>query len=93
MKPLSPTAIDVGTKFSELMLEAIGRANLKEVVVLNSVLESGRVCHSHDYCDANMVMLEAIELAQCDDDDEGVWNEAWLYAFIAGFANVLKETE
>lgn len=42
------------------------------------------VCHSHDFCDANMAMLEALTNLNCaaefDPADEShcaVWNEAW----------------
>ncbi len=50
------------------------------------------ICHSHDYCDANVVMMEAFELTvgrpldMESDDDMTLVNLAWSYAkrFIAG---------
>ena len=44
------------------------------------------VCHSHDFCDANMAMLEAmeangyVELMPLDDGYSSVWRKAWSIA-------------
>lgn len=54
-----------------------------EVVSRNADEESPNVCHSHDFCDANMAMAEAWENAfgfDPDVADEEVatrWGEAW----------------
>lgn len=49
------------------------------------------VCHTHDFCDANMLMLEAWQemfgdAPDLDNDDHlAAWNDAWAIAKAAGF--------
>jgi hypothetical protein len=38
------------------------------------------VCHSHDYCDANIVMATAFEEHDLDYRDSSLWNEVWTLA-------------
>jgi len=43
------------------------------------------VCASHDFCDANMAMLEAFEAVTGaemthSEAEHGIWNDAWNYA-------------
>lgn len=72
-------------KFSELLREEIGTMALQQVIDLNREegTDSG-VCHSHDFCDANMTMLmaqESLHIIQSEDpDDAHRWdlvNAAW----------------
>lgn len=42
--------------FSDELRKEIGVENLAEAVRRNAGEVSGGVCHSHDFCDANMVM-------------------------------------
>ena len=51
------TAVDqIVRKFDQLLRRELGD-NYQTVVELNKT--SGQVCHAHDYCDANEVMLQA----------------------------------
>lgn len=50
--------LTLANRFSVLLLRDIGSKNLKTVVKLNRTAKPS-VCHSHDFCDANMTMLEA----------------------------------
>jgi hypothetical protein len=49
----------------------------------NAVQTDSAICHSHDFCDANMAMCEAFESVTGrtpDVDDEAIsklWNDAW----------------
>lgn len=87
---MKTTPEQVARVFAAKLLEEIGAANLAEVNRLNTPEDrAAGICHSHDFCDANMVMLAAF--AQCEgiseDDacdtatqtDEGTahWNKAW----------------
>lgn len=60
-------------------LEAVKSENAKDTTTLN--------CASHNFCDANMAMVEAFEFFQEElPDDDGdqaqfdLWNKAWDYA-------------
>jgi len=75
-------------QFVHRLGQAIGRAKLLEVCALNDAETSEGVCHSHDFCDANMVMDQACDdlgiAARPYDEDEAVreratdlWNKAW----------------
>lgn len=83
----------VGDEFARLLLEEIGAAKLAEVIRRNGIDRDPRVCHSHDYCDANMVMadalLDAAGIIDVDADNEehtALWNRSWNYARERGFA-------
>lgn len=70
---------------------------MAEVVARNKAEQNPGVCHSHDFCDANMAMLEAgvtvfgREIVDLEGgplgDHAGVelWNEAWSIAKAADF--------
>ncbi|WP_054287151.1 hypothetical protein [Gulbenkiania mobilis] len=54
--------------FSRLLLQEIGINNLREAVKRN--VRGSQVCRSHDYCDANQVMIDAlIEVGIIPDGD------------------------
>lgn len=77
-------------EFSESLKDYLTYNQLRETVTRNATepAESG-VCHSHDYCDANMNMLEAFadlglpnpsEFVSTDDQYDAaisLWNDAW----------------
>ena len=50
---------DLAKLFSELLIKEIGKDNVKEAIARNIASNQIGVCHSHDFCDANMVMLDA----------------------------------
>lgn len=81
-----PSAEALCEKFVEKLIEEIGVKKVGEVRRLNHKEKSAGVCHSHDFCDANMVMLAAYcGLTKMDEDaavlnDEktvALWNSAW----------------
>lgn len=53
----------VADMFSRLLVEHVGEDNMREIARLNSIETAACVCHSHDFVDANMVMLDAITRA------------------------------
>lgn len=75
--------------FSRLLLENIGIENLRHAIKLNEREDYKDCCASHDFCDANMVMLAAFEelnVTDCTKLTQGspqqqaainLWNEAW----------------
>lgn len=58
---------------------------MTEVIERNRVEPDERVCHSHDFLDANEVMAEAVTLQGVEfdvqDEDQRIsWNAAWYAA-------------
>lgn len=79
-------------EFSLLLRERLSVEEMREVVARNLAAAPG-VCHSHDFCDANEVMLAASDrlgfggIDDQLDSDEGMalWNGAWNLAKANGF--------
>lgn len=79
----------IGDRFALNLEEAIGERFYEKVRQRNAKEPSRGVCHSHDFCDANEVMLGALAEhglgKQFDAGDEGhcaLWNAAWDYAAV-----------
>ena len=79
----------IAREFSAGLLEQIGPQKLARAVEINRANRGEKWCASHNYCDANMVMLPTIAevLGVTEDsfidhvaDDEALcdlWNTAW----------------
>jgi len=86
------TSEQVAKTFSRLLVRDLG-PHLVIAIQRNRDEESSSVCHTHDFCDANMVMMEAmIEHGLMKDEDSplldenvSVWNKAWDIAKRAEF--------
>lgn len=86
----------VAQKFVELLKNEIGSEKFSLVLASNREEVSPHVCHSHDFCDANMVMNEAFKASVGVDASEDInnetllakWSSAWDYA-----KNVLMPAE
>lgn len=77
-------------RFTIVLSEWLTPSQFREMKALNALEPEGsKVCHSHDHCDANMAMLEAMSAAGltegevCSDDPEisQFWNDVWSFAF------------
>ena len=73
--------------FSKLLLKHLGAKKMKQVVARNKAEKDKNICHTHDFCDANMVMDEALkekgfelDIDLMDDKILNLWNEAWSIA-------------
>ena len=51
--------IVIGVHFANELQRTIGTEKFDEVRALNKAEEFELVCHSHDFCDANVVMMQA----------------------------------
>jgi hypothetical protein len=86
-------ACEVAKSFSRLLHGDLGPTKMAVVLERNRAEESKGVCHSHDFCDANMTMLDAMkehglmqdEGVSLGDQDTDTWNEAWDIAKRAEF--------
>lgn len=50
----------VADMFSGLLVEYVGEDTMREIARLNTIETAACVCHSHDFVDANIVMLDAM---------------------------------
>lgn len=73
--------------FTNELVERIGIKNLRKVVELNAIQPTNCICHSHDFCDANQVFLDAFEIKDGSYKEEWtdvvmeIWNHARLVNF------------
>lgn len=76
--------------FSATLHEWLGAETMAEVVRLNAAEPDSRICHSHDFCDANQAMLDAMgEDVVFDAGNQPLLdliNSAWELAAAEGFA-------
>ena len=93
----TPTAQEVAREYSKVLRDWLSEEEMAEVIRLNKAQANPSVCHSHDFCDANMAMQEAFRNlktttpfdASGDDEEAQVtelWNEAWDIAKKSEFA-------
>jgi hypothetical protein len=81
MQTTKPQHIQLAEKFTELLRATLTDAEWLELIDANANETNASVCHSHDYCDANQVMLDAISALKIDYTDEfTLWFDAWLHA-------------
>lgn len=76
----SPMVETLAKEFSAKLEEWIGE-ELKTVVARNYVEKDSAICHSHDFCDANMAMIEVFEARGLDWEThnellDAAWNKA-----------------
>lgn len=82
----------VARDFAQRVTRYIGLASMQDVVERNRTAEEG-ICHSHDFCDANVFMAEAMEAnghvdpdpEHCDPGFAATWSDAWNVAKASGF--------
>ena len=81
------TAAELGAAFVWVLQDWLTIPEWNDMARLNLTASPG-VCHSHDYCDANMAMVEAyadlLGVPACDIDlSEPIrylFNDAWAWA-------------
>lgn len=88
----------IARRFAGLVGENVGAGKLRLIDERNELEEDPDVCHSHDYCDANVFMDEAFAevmgysvaslLPDIPDNDNRRWGTAWDYAKVFGFAEL-----
>ncbi len=83
-----PTANELAAEFCKLMRAQLSADELADVVETNQLETDQSICHSHDYCDANQVMLDALAVFGLDFEPDGcdLINKAWKLATASGFS-------
>lgn len=83
-------AYDLAKAFSEELAATLTAEQMDAVNERNTSETDKNICHSHDFCDANQVMLDAMaslgrEWDNCDEDNAMV-TDAWNIAKNAEFS-------
>ena len=88
-----PSAQDLSELFVENVRDFTSPNEWKLMDERNESDPNDSICHSHDFCDANVAMIEAFKTLGVDEDlvcgqNEEVmalWDEAWGIAKESGF--------
>ncbi len=91
---------ELAMRFATELGEKLSSEDMDRLVERNGRDPKSAVCHSHDFCDANVVMEEAWRRSfggELFDEEEAeqlsVWNEAWQIARDADFDVMLLTLE
>lgn len=85
------TATQLAAEFSRQLSAQLTTLEMASVVARNAIDTNPNVCHSHDFCDANQVMLDAMTALGATGEYSGdaaqvdLINEAWVIARAADF--------
>ena len=85
---ISPVSLAV--RFARVLHEWLTPAEIATVNLLNASEENASICHSHDVCDPNQAMIDALEElgAELDIQDDAqvrLIDEAWAIAKASRF--------
>lgn len=87
-----PSVETLAYEFSQGLRSYLTPEQMVEIVRRNSVEIEAGICHSHDFCDANMFLYDAFMKYGMDPADVGgidrwgdLWNSAWNKAKSVGF--------
>ena len=58
----------LAVEFSKRLLKCIGRKKMEKVVTLNK--GERHICHTHDFCDPNQIMIDSVEALRIKDRDK-----------------------
>ena len=89
---MTATAKTLAKEFSVALNALLTPAQMCEVVLRNAQETHPTICHTHDFCDANVVLHEVFLSHGMDPADEGgmekwgrLWDESWNLAKANGF--------
>jgi len=92
MTILTPTPESLAREFSGALKDFLLPEEIGEIVRLNHEETDPRICHTHDFCDANVVMFDVFMKYGMDIADEGgrdrwgqLWDESWTLAKASDF--------
>jgi hypothetical protein len=72
------TPKQLAEEFDRVLRNDVTPKQYDEILRLNRTeAYSEGTCATHDFCDSNMTMLEAVQNLGVDEDDNRLWNDAW----------------
>ncbi len=91
------TPLNLANAFSKQLRQNITRSEFSEVIRRNKAQSDPSICHTHDFCDANQVILDAMKViglsGEYDADDanqHALITKAWDTAKAANFTEVTE---
>ncbi len=101
-----PDVAALAKEFCRILSETLSAEQVAQVLMRNAEEANPSICHSHDFCDANMVMQAALDSFGVDPMSSGedgkamsdeiavLWADAWDMAKGAGFnaSDVARKT-
>lgn len=90
---MTPTVETLAFEFSQGLHSYITEEKMAEVVRRNRAEASPGICHSHDFCDANMFLYDVFTKYGMNPVDEGGldrWGDLWDRAWNMAKANEFK---
>ncbi len=89
---MTPTVETLALEFSQGLRSHITEEQMAEVIRRNRAEASPGICHSHDFCDANMFLYDVFMKYGMNPVEEGgldrwgdLWDRAWNMAKAAEF--------
>ena len=89
---MPPTVETLAREFSQGLRSYINEEQMAEVVRRNRAEASPGICHSHDFCDANMFLYDVFMKYGMNPVEEGgmdrwgdLWDRAWNMAKASEF--------
>lgn len=89
---MTPTIETLALEFSQRLRTHLTEEQMVEIVRRNLAETSPGICHSHDFCDANMFLYDVFMKYGMNPVEEGgmdrwgdLWDDAWNMAKGAGF--------
>ena len=87
-----PTPESLAREFSDALKGLLLPEEIREIVERNREETNSRICHTHDFCDANVVLFDVFMKHGMDIADEGgrdrwgkLWDESWQMAKASDF--------
>lgn len=87
-----PTPESLAREFSDALKGLLSPEEIRELVERNREETNSRICHTHDFCDANVVLFDVFMNHGMDIADEGgrdrwgkLWDESWQIAKASDF--------
>ena len=96
--PRIETIEEIALEFSKELLKELGNEDFKKMVKLSKANTDPMICVSHDFCDANMPMLEAYERVldyepQANNEAHNkIWSDAWTLAVKNDFFDLCMDS-
>jgi hypothetical protein len=85
---MEPIHIILAQEFTARLRATLTSEKWIELIDLNSNESNPAICHSHDYCDANQIMIDSISFIGIEYSAEStLWSDAWLHARLELFDN------
>jgi len=89
---MAATVETLAREFGKALRSLVSAEDMQEIILRNRNESRSGICHSHDFCDANVVLHEVFLAHGMDIADEGgrdrwgtLWVDAWNLAQLRDF--------